>query len=1092
MTSPLIANRFILRQPLGYGAMGEVFCAEDRLTGGVVALKRLIAQPGQWAFGGRTSPDGDATDARVLLAREFQILASLRHPNIIDVIDYGFDDDRRPYFTMDYIPGARTLLEVGSGRSLLERIDLIVQMLQALGYLHQRGVVHRDLKPDNVLVTPSGQVKVLDFGLALSMDARTRSDPLGAVGTLRYMAPEILRDQLPDARADIYSAGIIAYELLTGRHPFPSVKLSELIRRILNEAADLLPVYEACGAAGDLIAPIIGWMMSKDPDDRFATAFDVIRALSDALGRPAVLETHAIRESYLRAARFVGRDEELAQLQAALERTYAAQSSFWLVSGESGAGKSRLVDELRVRAMVNGIQVMTGTAIMGNGQAHSPWREPIRRMIITAELDENDASVLSDIVPDLGTLTEREVAPAAPLNGPQQQARLAAALIRLLHQQHSPTLIVLEDLHWAAESVGLLYELLPRLHNLPVMIVGTVRSEEISGLAQLPADGHIDLKRFSLDVTAKLAQSMLGKVATPELIDLIQTETEGNPFFVVETMRALADAAGSLPSVGEMRLPNRILAGGVQQVLQRRLDLLPEWARPALAAAAVLGRSLDATLLLKVVGQDVGWYARWVAECTSASVFELHEGQLRFSHDKLREAVLLGLADADIRQLNRAAALVIEQSYPGNPAYIPLLYQHWRAAGADDQMQHYAEPAAAEAVRSNRNALALDITEHALSRLPATSLKQRAPLLRHTADALHALGRLHEAEATFDEMLTAGEALNDDALRIVALLGKSNTATTLDEQRRGAELAQDALRIAERLGEPRLLARSLQTSAMSHALRGDLRSVLQNYRRAYTLAHGIGDLVLMTESLTFLGFYSQILDAPDALSYFADGRHLAERVGHQQMLSMCLTGLGVGQWLQGDRDAALPLLERAQSIKLSLRDYYLYAWGEKRIGLLYFVDGMYDEARLCLDRALPVLRKSNSARDIVEVLCLSACIDSALRQDAAVWAQLNEARVMPLGDISLGTTRMILIAAAYALLRHDQPEEAAELLGAALADMPRSYETVLQLSNYLMRLLGEQLSPSTLENALSHGATLDTNQIMFSLPDRLHARAALG
>src|SRR5690606_23748865 len=143
----------------------------------------------------------DAT-LRLALTREFQVLASLRHPNVVDVLDYGFDDEQRPYFTMSLIENAVSLREAGRRAPLAQKVSLLIQVLEALVYLHRRGIIHRDLKPDNALVTPDGQVRVLDFGLAIARD----QGPDGVyAGTVRYMAPEVVRGEPPDEASDLYS-----------------------------------------------------------------------------------------------------------------------------------------------------------------------------------------------------------------------------------------------------------------------------------------------------------------------------------------------------------------------------------------------------------------------------------------------------------------------------------------------------------------------------------------------------------------------------------------------------------------------------------------------------------------------------------------------------------------------------------------------------------------------------------------------------------------------------------------------------------------------------------------------------------------------
>jgi eukaryotic-like serine/threonine-protein kinase len=185
---------------VGEGGMGVVYRAQDLLSSDVVALKRVTAAPGMLHFSSIAS-DASTDSLRLALAQEFQTLASLRHPNIISVLDYGFDTEGQPYFTMDYLPDAQTILEFAQGKSPQERVDLLVQVLQALSYLHRRGTLHRDLKPGNILVS-KGDVRVLDFGLAVQQGQK-----VGISGTFAYMAPEVLREEPVAETSDLYSVG---------------------------------------------------------------------------------------------------------------------------------------------------------------------------------------------------------------------------------------------------------------------------------------------------------------------------------------------------------------------------------------------------------------------------------------------------------------------------------------------------------------------------------------------------------------------------------------------------------------------------------------------------------------------------------------------------------------------------------------------------------------------------------------------------------------------------------------------------------------------------------------------------------------------
>jgi len=213
-----------------------VYRAFDRLNRQTVALKRVLNL-------GKSEPDTQAghTQTRLALANEFQTLASLHHPHIISVQDYGFDEDRNPFFTMSLLEKPRHLLAAAHGASVdkkvnlliqTKKVNLLIQTLEALSYTHRRGIIHRDLKPDNVLVTPENEVKVLDFGLALLRNTEPSDDAIS--GTFAYMPPEVLLGGDISECMDLYAVGMMAYELFAGQHPFRINNLQLLISITCN------------------------------------------------------------------------------------------------------------------------------------------------------------------------------------------------------------------------------------------------------------------------------------------------------------------------------------------------------------------------------------------------------------------------------------------------------------------------------------------------------------------------------------------------------------------------------------------------------------------------------------------------------------------------------------------------------------------------------------------------------------------------------------------------------------------------------------------------------------------------------------------
>ena len=272
----LIGNRYRLLGKVEAGGMGEVYRALDRLTTNVVALKRVHTDDSSLDLVKQTY---DTEDTRLALAQEFRTLSSLHHPGIINVLDFGFDADGRPFFTMQLVEDARDLYVAGQAESTEIKVDLLLEMLQALAYMHRRNIVHRDLKPGNVLVTAEGRVKLLDFGLSFG-PKYTMTNVMDdvTVGTLQYMAPEVLQEEKATPPADLYAVGVMMYEMFAGRHPFAGSNIGSLLLQVISQAPNMS--FVQAGA----MESVIEKLLAKTPEERYQSAEETIKAICDATG----------------------------------------------------------------------------------------------------------------------------------------------------------------------------------------------------------------------------------------------------------------------------------------------------------------------------------------------------------------------------------------------------------------------------------------------------------------------------------------------------------------------------------------------------------------------------------------------------------------------------------------------------------------------------------------------------------------------------------------------------------------------------------------------------------------------------------------
>ncbi|MBD8061986.1 Stk1 family PASTA domain-containing Ser/Thr kinase [Actinomycetaceae bacterium Sa1BUA1] len=282
----VLAGRYEIRELIGRGGMAEVYLGYDNRLSRTVAIKVL-----------RSDLARDPT-FQARFRREAQSAGSLNHPAIVSVYDTGEDDvvtsagERAhvPYIVMEYVEGhtVRSLLTDGSAVPIDEASEIVIGVLSALAYSHREGIVHRDIKPGNVMLTPTGQVKVMDFGIARAMadSAATMTQTHAVVGTAQYLSPEQARGEVVDARSDIYSTGCLLYELLTGQPPFSGDSAVAVAYQHVREIPK--PPSEVASDIPEALDRIVLKALAKDREDRYPDAAAMRSDLEAALRGGAV------------------------------------------------------------------------------------------------------------------------------------------------------------------------------------------------------------------------------------------------------------------------------------------------------------------------------------------------------------------------------------------------------------------------------------------------------------------------------------------------------------------------------------------------------------------------------------------------------------------------------------------------------------------------------------------------------------------------------------------------------------------------------------------------------------------------------------
>ena len=715
-------GRYDVLEEIARGGAGVVHRARDRASGRLVALKIL-----------RQVDPGDLEALR----REIHALGRVRHPGIVRVLDAG-PGDRPPWYAMELIAGG-TLADLWSReggaptRAAIERrLRLLWRLCEPLAFLHAEGIVHRDLKPGNVVFHPDRDAPVLvDFGLVSTFGAPLAREALEVggdlAGTVHYMAPEQVRGEYVDARADLYALGCILHEAVTGRTPLAG-SAGEVLQHHL--ASRHVPCDPAIDALDPRLRALIRDLLAGDPRDRLGHAEDVAEALREAGFGDRDAPAAGPRRSYLYRPSFAGRARELRLLREALDAARAGSGRLLLVAGESGSGKTRLAMEATREARARGFRVITGECLpaesvdAGSRVRGSPLHplRPLLRSVgdlcaldgeaTTARLLGRRAKTLAPYEPTLaGVPGFREQAESSALSARGQRERVLADLTGTLAAmaRAQPILLVLDDLQWA-DDMTLSWLGDASFEESAVLVVGTYRREEmgpeLEALAAARREQILPLPRLGSDSVRSIVTDMLGAKSPPDtLVRVLARDSEGNPFFVCEYLRAAIEAqllrrepggrwrvettdqTGD-PARGSLPLPTTL-----RELVDRRLRALDPATLEVVAAAAVLGRDFEGALAVALSGLEA---AQGVASLRllveRELVAESGPDRFRFAHDKLREVSYARIPEPRAVGLHSRAARTMEAELATRlhpEARYAELANHWTKAGVGEKAIRY-------------------------------------------------------------------------------------------------------------------------------------------------------------------------------------------------------------------------------------------------------------------------------------------------------------------------------------------------------------------------------------------------------------------
>ncbi len=566
-------------------------------------------------------------------------------------------------------------------------LRLAISIAVVLGKLHQRGFVHKDIKPSHILVDcADGQARLTGFGLASRLP-RERQAPETIAGTLAYMAPEQTgrMNRSIDSRSDLYSFGVTLYEMLTGSLPFKASDPIEWVH--CHIAKQPQSPGERVETIPETLSEIVMKLLAKTAEDRYQTAaaveHDLRRCLADwqELRRinAFALGEHGTCDRLLIPEKLYGREREVDTLVAAFDRIIRSSTpELVLVTGYSGIGKSSVVNELHkvlvpprglfasgkfdqyrrdipYSTLVQAFQSLVRTLLGKSDTELAHWRDALQEA-----LDIN-GRLMTDLIPEL-KLIIGEPPPVPPLEPQQAQHRFLLVFRRFIGvfaREEHPLALFLDDLQWLdAATLDLLEDLLTSSDVHHLMLVGAYRSNEVDDTHPLTgklhairnAGGRID--EITLAPLAKahieqlIAEALHDEHARIEpLAQLVLDKTAGNPFFVIQFLHALADEQLLSFDHDERQWswePDRIHAKGytdnIVDLMVGKLARLPIETQQALQQLACLGNVAGVTSLSTVLGLPKAQIRAVLWDAIRLELVERLEGAYRFVHDRIHEA----------------------------------------------------------------------------------------------------------------------------------------------------------------------------------------------------------------------------------------------------------------------------------------------------------------------------------------------------------------------------------------------------------------------------------------------------------------------